>query len=181
MDFDANKDKFIKKIEALRDEYGLLDSDPVMKYHEARWRAQIEQTFGNLPQDIKEGLLLRWAYDDKKTLNMRDLAKAVTPEQEAAVKQFEKEDIKKKYKENIRPFEDLFLELGSIILKNASNFLALSPDKEMQRLHNEIRTEADRIRKGSDQKQKPRYSAGLGKHHGKPMECRCTAPQNFAG
>ena len=161
MDFDANKDRFIKKIEALRDEFGLKDSDPVMKYHEAWWRGQIESAFGNLPQDIKEGLLLRWAYDDKKTLNMRELAKAVTPDQAAAVKQFEKEDLNKKYKENIRPFEDLFLELGSIILKNASNFLALSPDKEMQRLHNEIRTEADRIRKGTDQKKIEKVEAEL--------------------
>lgn len=161
MDFDQNQAKFIKKVEELRDRFGLTDSDPVSKYHEMWWREQIEQLFGEFPQDVKEGLLLRWAYDDKKTFNMRDLGKSLSKEQEAAVKQFDKDDVKKKYKENIRPFEDLFLELGSIILKNASNFLALSPDKEMQRLHNEIRTEADKIMKSGDEKQIAKVEAEL--------------------
>lgn len=161
MDFDQNQAKFIKKVEELRDRFGLTDSDAVSRYHEMWWREQIEQLFGEFPQEVKEGLLLRWAYDDKKTFNMRDLGKSLTKEQEAAVKQFDKEDVKKKYKENIRPFEDLFLELGSIILKNASNFLALSPDKEMQRLHNEIRTEADRILKSGDEKQIAKVEAEL--------------------
>lgn len=153
MDFDVNKDKFIKKIETLRDQYGLKDSDPVSKHHEMWWREQIDAIFGEMPQDIKEGLMLRWAYNDKKTLNLRDLGKSLSKEQEAAIKQFDKEDAKKKYKENIRPFEDIFLEIGSIILKNASNFLALSPDKEMQRLHDEIKNAAANVRKGGDQKQ----------------------------
>jgi hypothetical protein len=161
MDFDQNQAKFIKKVEELRDRFGLTDSDSVSRYHEMWWREQIEQLFGEFPQEVKEGLLLRWAYDDKKTFNMRDLGKSLTKEQEAAVKQFDKDDVKKKYKENIRPFEDLFLELGSIILKNASNFLALSPDKEMQRLHNEIRTEADKIMKSGDEKQIAKVEAEL--------------------
>ena len=87
--------------------------------------------------------------DDKKSLNWRSLEKQVDSKETAALlKKFDKEDVKKKYKENIRPFEDLFLELGSIILKNASNFVAANPEKEMQRLHNQIRTEADKIKKG---------------------------------
>ena len=81
---------------------------------------------------------------------MRSLAKEIGKDEAAAVKKFDKEDIKVKQKENIRPFEDLFLELGSIILKNASNFVAANPDAEMQRLHNQIRTEAAKIKKGGE-------------------------------
>jgi hypothetical protein len=150
MDFEENQAKFIGKVEALKNRYNLTDSDSVARYHEMWWREQIESIFGDLPQNIKEGLLLRWAYDDKKTLNMRSLDKELTKEQSEAIKKFDKEDAKKKFKENIRPFEDLFLELGSVILKNASNFVAASPDKEMQRLHNEIRTEADKIKLNGD-------------------------------
>jgi hypothetical protein len=150
MDFEENQSKFIGKVEALKNRYNLTDSDSVARYHEMWWREQIESIFGDLPQNIKEGLLLRWAYDDKKTLNMRSLDKELTKEQSEAIKKFDKEDAKKKFKENIRPFEDLFLELGSVILKNASNFVAASPDKEMQRLHNEIRTEADKIKLNGD-------------------------------
>ena len=150
VDFEENQAKFIGKVEALRNRYNLTDADSVARYHEMWWREQIESIFGDLPQNIKEGLLLRWAYDDKKTLNLRSLDKELSKEQAEAVKKFDKEDVKKKFKENIRPFEDLFLELGSVILKNASNFVAASPDKEMQRLHNEIRTEADKIKLNGD-------------------------------
>ena len=150
MDFEENQAKFIGKLEALKNRYNLTDADSVARYHEMWWREQIDSIFSDLPQNIKEGLLLRWAYDDKKTLNMRSLDKELTKEQADAIKKFDKEDFKKKFKENIRPFEDLFLELGSVILKNASNFVAASPDKEMQRLHNEIRTEADKIKLNGD-------------------------------
>lgn len=151
IDFDQNKAKFIKKVEELRDMYNLTDADEVSRYHEMWWRDQINSIFPEATQDIKEGLLLRWAYDDKKTLNIRDLEKmGLSKEQADAVKKFDKEDVKKKYKENIRPFEDLFLELGSIILKNASNFVAANPSAEMQRLHTQIRTEADKIKVGGD-------------------------------
>lgn len=153
VDFEANKSKFIKQVEALKNRYKLTDADEVSRYHEMWWRETIDTNFPDLEQNHKEGLLLRWAYGDKKTLNLRSLDKAIGKDKAALIKKFDKEDVKKKYKENIRPFEDLFLELGSVILKNASNFVAASPDKEMQRLHNQIRTEAAKIKKsgGIDQ------------------------------
>ena len=150
LDFEKNKSKFIKQVETLRDRYNLTDGDEVSRYHEMWWRETIDANFPDLQQDYKEGLLLRWAYGDKKSLNMRSLAKEIGKDEASAVKKFDKEDVKKKYKQNIRPFEDLFLQLGSIILKNASNFVAANPDKEMQRLHNQIRTEAEKIKKGGE-------------------------------
>jgi hypothetical protein len=40
-----------------------------------------------------------------------------------------------------------------VVLKNASNFVAANPSAEMQRLHNQIRTEASKIKTngGTDQ------------------------------
>lgn len=162
INFDENKSKFIAKVDALRDTFGLTDADAVSRYHEMWWRDQINSIFPDAPQDIKEGLLLRWAYDDKKTLNIRDLEKmGLSKAQADSVKKFDKEDVKKKYKENIRPFEDLFLELGSIILKNASNFVAANPAEEMQRLHNELRSESDKIKANGDLSQIAKVEAEL--------------------
>jgi hypothetical protein len=161
LNFEKNKDKFIKQIEALRDRYGLSDADAVSKYHEMWWRETIDINFPDLEQDNKEGLLLRWAYGDKKTLNLRSLDKSLGKDKASLIKKFDKEDVKKKYKENIRPFEDLFLELGSIILKNASNFVAANPDAEMQRLHNEIRTAAEGIKKTGGEAQIAKVEAEL--------------------
>lgn len=153
VDFSQNKQKFINKVIELQKRYGLNDGDEVSRYHEMWWRELIDKEFPNAPQDIKEGLLRRWAYDDKTTLNMRSLDKVLTPDESAKIKKFDKEDVKKKYKENIRPFEDLFLELGSVILSNASNFLAADPTGETARLRAYLQAEADKIRKtgGADQ------------------------------
>jgi hypothetical protein len=130
-------------------------------YHEAWWKREINNSFPGLSQSIKDGLLSRWAYDDKKSLDMRAIAKEVDSEDMDAIKKYDKEDVKKKYKENIRPFEDLFLEFGAIVLKNASNFLAVSPDAEMRRLHDTIRKEAEAIKLNGDTKQIEKVEAEL--------------------
>ena len=156
LDFTTNKKRFINQVNALEKRYGLTDSDEVAKYHEMWWRELIDKQFPTLSQDVKEGLLKRWAYGDKKSLNLRSLAKQIGPKEAAMVKKFDKEDVAKKYKENIRPFEDLFLELGSVILKNASDFLAANPSDEAQRLRAQIQTAGSKIKKtgGADQVRK---------------------------
>jgi hypothetical protein len=149
-DFDEKKGYFIGKINALQSRYNLKDADPVSLYHENWWKEEIEKMFPSAAPDIKFGMLKRWAYDDKKTLNVRDLAKVLSPEEKVAFDKFDKEDLRGKQKENIRPFEDIFLELGSTILKNVSNLLALNPEQEAQRLHTQIKTEAEKIKTNGD-------------------------------
>lgn len=161
LDFEKNKAKFTKQVELLKNKYKLTDADAVSRYHEMWWRETIETNFPDLTQDYKEGLLLRWAYADKKTLNLRALDKELGKDKAALIKKFDKEDVKKKQKENIRPFEDLFLELGSVILKNASNFVAANPDAEMQRLHKQIRTAADDVKKGGGEAQIAKVTSEL--------------------
>ncbi len=153
IDFSANKDKFLKKLAALQTRYGLSNTDSVSKYNEMWWKELIDKQFPTLEQNIKNGLLQRWAFNDKKSLNMRSLAKEVGPKDAALIKKFDKEDLKKRYKENVEPFEDIFLELGSVILKNASNFLAANPTEEAKRLRTQIETEGSKIKKtgGVDQ------------------------------
>jgi hypothetical protein len=152
----VNRDKFIKKVVDLQQRYGLTDGDEVSRYHEMWWRELIDKEFPNVDQDVKEGLLQRWAYDNKQSLNIRALEATIGKAESDKIKKFDKEDVKKRFKENIRPFEDLFLELGSVILKNASNFVAANPSAEAQRLRSYLAAEADKIRKtgGADQVKK---------------------------
>lgn len=149
VNFDDRVGYYEKAINKLRDTYSLTDTDEVKMYHEMWWRGQIEENFADLDPIHKEGLLLRWAYLDKKTLKLTALKKELSPEQNKAVKEFDGQR-QKKYKENILPFENLFLELGADVLKNASNFVAANPDAEKARLHNQIRTEAGKIKKNGD-------------------------------
>jgi hypothetical protein len=53
------------------------------------------------------------------------------------VTEFDKKDFKSYRKQNLEPFESIFLRLGVLVLQNASNFLAANPSKTVQ----EIRTE----------------------------------------
>jgi len=149
VDFESRVGYYEKAINKLRDTYSLADTDEVKMYHEMWWRSQIEENFADLEPAHKEGLLLRWAYLDKKTLKLTALKKELSPEQNKAVKDFDGQR-NKKYKENILPFENLFLELGADVLKNASNFVAANPDAEKARLHDQIRTEAGKIKKNGD-------------------------------
>jgi len=160
IDFETRKPYFMKKVDELQKKYNLAGHDEVARYHEMWWREEIEKTFPDLTQDVVEGLFQRWAYNNKSALPFTAMNKIVGKEGMKAIKEYDK-IAGKKYKENIRPFEDLFLELGSVILKNASNFVAASPDAEMQRLHNQIRTEADKIKKGGDIKQIEKVEAEL--------------------
>jgi hypothetical protein len=146
LDFTENRDKFIKKVIKLQSKFNLNDGDEVSMYHEMWWRELIDKEFPNLGQDIKEGLVQRWAYNNKTFLNIRSLDKVIDKLESDKIKKFDKEDVKKKFKENIRPFEDLFLELGSVILKNASNFVAANPTAEAQRLRAYLANEADKIK-----------------------------------
>lgn len=147
IDFSKNKDKFLNKLNKLQKEYNLKDSDPLSKYHEGWWTDFINSKYPNLSDDVKYGLMLRWAFGDKKALNFRSLAKQIGADEAKKVKDFDKKDVKSKQKENMRPFEDLFLSLGSVILKNASNLVAANPEKETQRLRDYLRKESDKILK----------------------------------
>ena len=45
------------------------------------------------------------------------------------------------------------VELGADVLKNVSNFVAANPEAEKARLHKQIRSEADKVKKNGDLKQ----------------------------
>ena len=79
----------------------------------------------------------RWAYNIKSP-NVSAVAKMIDNEEFATwVRAFDKKDFKKYQKENIQPFESIFLKLGAEIMKNASNFLAANPAKVVQEIRNE--------------------------------------------
>ena len=160
IDFEKRQTYYHNTLNKLRDTYGLSDGDEVKMYHEAWWRQQIENEFGDLTSDLKEGLFLRWAYSDKQTMNMVAMKKLADKDQMKKIKEFDK--IRgKKYKENILPFENLFLELGADVLRNASNFVAANPDLEKQKLHNKIRKAADDVKLNGDLKQVAKVEAEL--------------------
>ena len=81
----------------------------------------------------------RWAYFDKsyKIPQMKKDFKD-RPEFLKWILDTDKLDHTKMFKQNIKPFEILFFQVGAEILKNMSGFLAVSPDKAVQKIRQDV-------------------------------------------
>jgi hypothetical protein len=142
VDFEDQQAAFFAEIEQLEKRYGLKDQDMIREYHKAWWRdviASKAQELGyQIPEDVLNALVLRWSFDDKST-NIAVLKKQIaSPEFAAWVTEFDKKDFKAYRKQNLEPFESIFLRLGVVVMKNAENFLAANPDKTVQQIKTEL-------------------------------------------
>ena len=141
-DFEDQQSAFFNEIDQLRNRYNLKETDRVTEYHKAWWKDVIEskaKQYGyNIPEQILQALIYRWGFFDKST-NISLLKKQIdNAEFSAWVTEFDKKEFKQYYKQNMEPFETIFLRLGAVVLKNAENFLAANPSKSVQELKSEL-------------------------------------------
>ena len=141
-DFEDQQSAFFNEINQLRNRYNLKDTDYVTEYHKAWWRdvikSQAEKMGYDIPQDILTSLVFRWGFFDKSA-NLTALKKQIdNPEFLNWVLDFDKKEFKQYYKQNMEPFETIFLRLGAVVLKNATNFLAANPSKSVQAIKQEM-------------------------------------------
>ena len=130
------------EIDQLRNTYGLQDTDLVTDYHKAWWANIIKQKAQELsyelPEQVLNVLIYRWAFFNKET-SLKVLKKMITsPEFLAWVLEMDNGEFKRLYKENMEPFESIFLRLGVIVLQNAQNFLAMNPSEAVQQIKSEL-------------------------------------------
>ena len=141
-DFEDQQAAFFNEIDQLRAQFNLKDTDLISDYHKAWWtdviRSKAEQLGYAIPENILTALIYRWAFFDKST-NISMLKKQIeSPEFANWVTEFDKTEFKQYYKQNMEPFENIFLRLGAVVLRNATNFLAANPDKTVQSIKNEL-------------------------------------------
>lgn len=134
--FQDYQDALFKELDQLKNRYKLKDTDKVTEYHIAWWREVIKSKAlkdnYNIPEDVLELLVNRWAFYNKST-SITKIKKMIDNEEFLEwVISFDKKDFKKYQKQNMEPFESIFLKLGAEVLKNASNFLAANPAKSVQ-------------------------------------------------
>ena len=140
--FEDQKAALISEIDKLRNAYGLNDDDLVTDYHKAWWsniiRTKAQELGYELPEQVLNVLVYRWAFFNKET-SLTVLKKMITsPEFLAWVLEMDKGEFKRLYKENMEPFESIFLRLGVVVLQNAQNFLALNPSQAVQQIKAEL-------------------------------------------
>jgi len=148
IDFEKLEPEFIARVNKLQKEFGLKDSDEVMKYHEEWWRRKIDLDFPSATTEVKEGLLQRWAYNDK---SFRLNGKSV-PDVDMLnkIKAYDKQDFAKQNKANVARFEEIFLKLGAEVLSNVKEFLAASPNESAQELKRDIAQTIKELQKAKD-------------------------------
>ena len=151
-DLSKLKSKYMKQINNLQREFRLKDSDGVNEYHRKWWESWIEKNSPErrLDPDVKDGLIGRWALDDKSfRLNGKNIENDKVLDW---AKKVDKGDKKKIQKENLRKFEDIFLGIGADILSFMSSVLVVNPDKSIRSIKKRFDKAVDDIRKGGDER-----------------------------
>ena len=141
-DFEDQQAAFFAEIDSLKDQFGLKETDQVSEYHRAWWKDIVREKAYQLdyaiPEDVLEILTNRWAFNDKST-RINNVVKMIDNEAYAQwVSAFDKKDFKSYQKQNIEPFESIFLKLGAVVLKNIKNYLAVSPDKAVGQIKKDL-------------------------------------------
>ena len=141
-DFEDQQAAFFNEIAQLQTKFNLKDTDLISEYHKSWWRDVIKSKAQQLGYDITaelvDTLMYRWSFNDKST-NISILKKQIAnPEFLAWVDEFDKKDFKQYKKQNLEPFESIFLRLGVLVLQNATNYLAANPDQTVQEIKTEL-------------------------------------------
>ena len=141
-DFEDQQAAFFSEIDQLQNKFKLQPTDLVTEYHKAWWSDVIKskaQTYAyEITDNLLESLVYRWAFNIKST-NITILKKGIDNAEFANwVAEFDKKDFKVYQKQNMEPFENIFLKLGAVVLKNAENFLAANPSNTVQTIKQEM-------------------------------------------
>jgi hypothetical protein len=156
-DFGTMKSKFIGELNKLRNQYGLKDNDTLGLYHQSYWEEYIynaaQQFNYDITDDILENLTKRWAFFDK-SYKIPTIKKELKDEPIFLewVLKTDKENHKKMVKENMKPFETLFFEVGAEILKNVKGFMAANPNKSVQNIRKKLNTSIENVIASGDKK-----------------------------
>ena len=141
--FGKLKSKFLGQLNKLQGRFGLSDGQRLTNYHYEWWSEYILRNVKSLRAGIqpreKQRLIYRWAYFNKDySLGQIKKDFADRPKLLEWILKTDKEDHKKVFKQTIKPFEILFFQVGAEILKNMSGFLAVSPDKAVQKIRQDV-------------------------------------------
>jgi soluble cytochrome b562 len=168
-DYGKKRQKFFGALKKLQDIYSLKDTDEVSLYHQHFWLEYIlagahSSDFASIPDNVLYPLMKRWAFSDK-SYKMTEINKLKEdhPEFVDWVRATEKQDHAKILKDNMRPFEVLFFEVGAEILSNVSNWLAPNPSATVQALKKGLDKAAREIRSKKDPSSISKLEAQLSK------------------
>jgi len=153
-DFGKKKKVYLNRLKKLQNQFKLKDNDTLSKYHQSFWEEFIfnasKQYKYKIPNKVLVDLTKRWAFFDK-SYKIPTIRKNIDNEKFLDwVLSFDKNDHQKWVKQNMKPFEVLFFDVGAEILKNISGYLAASPDKAVQKIRKDVINAIKTVKSGGD-------------------------------
>ena len=160
-DFGKMKKKFLSRLQKLQSKFGMKDNDTLALYHQYWWADFIKKKNKKIDLKVLKGLIKRWAFFDK-SYSVGNMKKDIKDEKFLEwVLQFDKQNHAKQVKDNMRPFEVLFFEVGAEILKNVQGFIAANPDKSVQNVKKKLSAAISDVKSGGDLKKLNRLKVQL--------------------
>jgi len=155
-DFGKMKKKFHGRLSKLQSQYALKDNDTLGLYHQRFWEEYIfnaaKQFKYKIPVNVLKRLTMRWAFFDK-SYSVRDMKATIKNDKFLDwTLTTDKLDHARMVKENMKPFEELFFEVGAEIMKNMDGWLAVNPAKSVQNMRKKLKSAISDIRSGGDLK-----------------------------
>ena len=155
-DFSKKKKTYLSRLNKLQKQYKLKDNDELAMYHQSFWEEFIfnasKQYNYKIPNKVLVNLTKRWAFFNK-SYKIPTIKKDIDNEKFLDwVLSFDKNDHQKWVKQNMKPFEVLFFDVGAEILKNISGYLAASPDKAVQKIRKDVINAIKTVKSGGDVK-----------------------------
>ena len=155
-DFGKMKKKFHGRLSKLQSQYALKDNDTLGLYHQRFWEEFIfnaaKQFKYKIPANVLKRLTMRWAFFDK-SYSVRDMKATIKNDKFLDwTLTTDKLDHARMVKDNMKPFEELFFEVGAEIMKNMDGWLAVNPAKSVQNMRKKLKSAISDIRSGGDLK-----------------------------
>jgi len=142
----SKQNAYITRLQKLQHQFQLSDRATVSEYHQAWWENFIDKDKPKLQKLEREALVRRWAFGDK---SFRLNTIADKDAQKWAIEN-DKVNVEKQQKENVRPFEELFLSVGADVLSFMSSVLTVNPDIAIRNMAGRLDATADKVRGSGD-------------------------------
>jgi hypothetical protein len=146
-DLSSRQGKYISKLNRLQKEFNCDNSDTIAVYHQHWWENFIDE---NAPVKVdkltKDALIRRWAFGNK-SFRLNTIS---NPKLQKWAMDNDKVNVLKQQKENIRPFEEIFLGVGADVLEFVGSVLTVHPEKAIRSMKDKFKSVASQVRSGGD-------------------------------
>jgi hypothetical protein len=143
---DSKQTKYLTQLQKLQFQFQLSNKDGVADYHSAWWADFIDKSKVKLQKLERDALINRWAFGDKSfrlnTITDKDAQKWAIDN--------DRVNVAKQQKENIRPFEEIFLGVGADVLSFMDSVLTANPNAAVASMKQRLKDTADKVRGSGD-------------------------------